>query len=398
MAEEHKSIIEKIIEAYKQYAPKNITLSQFTEMVEQDPKLLTDIGGAFSTYNPNLARLHRELDTENIESKDSFRNKLKESIDENASEKRAAEIAKMYEKIILSDDDILTAAWAFETLNENQRQDLAIKIICAVNQYFGIADKIKVSYRQDVYKKLIQKFVLKLLGVMEHKKYEFIDYSGLYQKRKITITPVSDFLEFIEIISHEYGHFIDHEYPDFGMLGAQVAAYGHSVYSSIEGDKIYKSNPTEISSLKIEYVVTEHIKKVLDEQKLKKPDLYIKSLNICINYWRAKFAGIDLKYKKILKSADAAEKQMLKTRELVVQRLYPGQDIENVDLAQWVNMVVEANKTKQVKKETEKYHKLVQKAKEYGYIKDKLEYYENLLKEFIQSINSKNLLKTNVNY
>ena len=136
MKEERTRIIEKIIETYEKYAPKNITLEQFAQMVEQDPKLLDDIGGKFSTFNPNLARLHRELDTKNIESKDSFRNKLKESIDENASEKRAAEIAKMYEKIILSDDDILTAAWAFETLNENQRQDLAIKIICAVNQYF----------------------------------------------------------------------------------------------------------------------------------------------------------------------------------------------------------------------------------------------------------------------
>ena len=61
-------------------------------------------------------------------------------------------------------------------------------------------------------------------------------------------------------------------------------------------------------------------------------------------------------------------------------------------------MIVEANKTKQVKKATEKYHELKQKAKEYEQIKDKLEHYENLLKKFIQSINSKSLLETNVNY
>ena len=135
----------------------------------------------------------------------------------------------MYEKVILSDDNILQAAWTFDTLNKNQRQDLAIKIIDGINQHFKIEDKINVSYSKDVFKKLILKFVIKLLGIMEHKKYEFINYSGLYQKRKITITPVSKFSDFIGIISHEYGHFIDNNYPDLGIFGAQIGEYGHSV-------------------------------------------------------------------------------------------------------------------------------------------------------------------------
>ena len=275
-----------IIDIYEKYAPKNITLEQFAQMVERDSKLMTDIGGKFSTFNADLARLYKKIDTENPESINNFRNKLKEFIDKNATEKRGSEIAKIYEKIILSDDDILQAAWTFGILNEKQKQDLAIKIIDGINQHFEIEDKIKVSYSKDVFRKLIMQFLVKLLGAMEDKKYEFINYSGGYndRKKKITIIPVSNFLEFIGIISHEYGHFIDHRYPDFGMLGAQVAEYGYSVYSQIEGDEIYKSNPTEISSFKIQDIVIEHIKKVLDEQTMKKPDLYIKSLNICINY------------------------------------------------------------------------------------------------------------------
>ena len=42
---------EKIIELYENYAPHNITLEQFTQMVEKEPKLLNDIGGNFSTFN-----------------------------------------------------------------------------------------------------------------------------------------------------------------------------------------------------------------------------------------------------------------------------------------------------------------------------------------------------------
>lgn len=392
MKEERTNIVEKIVEAYHKYAPKNITLEQFIDMVGKDHDLMRDIErgtlGEFSTFNPKLARLYKELDTEDTESKDSFRNKLKDSLDTIATEKRVKDIAKIYEEIICSDDDILQAAWTFDTLNENQKQDLAIKIIDGINQHFEIKDKIKVSYRKDLFKKSILKFVVKLLGIMEHKKYEFINYGGLYGKRKITIIPVSNFLGFIGIISHEYGHFIDDNYPNLGMLGAQFAAYGRSVYSSIEGDEIYKSNPTEISSFKIEDAVSEHIRKVLEEQTIKKPELYIESLNICISYWRVKFAGVDLKYKKIIKSIDDAKEQMHKTREMMVRRLYPDQDIENMDVVKLVNMVEEANKTKEVKEATEKYHNLAQKAeaKEYKDTKDKLEHYELTKKSYIKKL------------
>ena len=117
--------------------------------------------------------------------------------------------------------------------------------------------------------------------------------------------------------------------------------------------------------------------------------------NRVINYWRARVAGMELKYKKLMKSVDDAAKQVSEKKELMVRRLYPDQDIDNVAEEQLINMVAEANKTDIVKKAKAKYNKLLQKTKEYEDTNDKLEDYENLLEEFMRKIKIKNLPKTN---
>ena len=117
--------------------------------------------------------------------------------------------------------------------------------------------------------------------------------------------------------------------------------------------------------------------------------------NRVINYWRARVAGMELKYKKLMKSVDDAAKQVSEKKELMVRRLYPDQDIDNVAAEQLINMVAEANKTDIVKKAKAKYNKLLQKTKEYEDTNDKLEDYENLLEEFMRKIKIKNLPKTN---
>lgn len=96
-----------------------------------------------------------------------------------------------------------------------------------------------------------------------------------------------------------------------------------------------------------------------------------------------------------MKSVDDAAKQVSEKKELMVRRLYPDQDIDNVAAEQLINMVAEANKTDIVKKAKAKYNKLLQKTKEYEDTNDKLEDYENLLEEFMRKIKIKNLPKTN---
>ena len=119
----------KIYDKYEKYAPKNITLAQFAKMIKRDPKLLDDLNGEFSTYNIELARALKKLNPEQDKSKDKFRNTLKKSLNDTAMEQRAKEIAKIYEDIICSNEEILTAAWTFESLSNKQKLELAVNIV-----------------------------------------------------------------------------------------------------------------------------------------------------------------------------------------------------------------------------------------------------------------------------
>ena len=51
---------QKVAKIYEKYAPKNISLQKFRQMIKQDPSLLDDIGGKFSTFDPELAKLFKE--------------------------------------------------------------------------------------------------------------------------------------------------------------------------------------------------------------------------------------------------------------------------------------------------------------------------------------------------
>jgi AraC-like DNA-binding protein len=108
-----------------------------------------------------------------------------------------------------------------------------------------------------------------------------------------------NFENFIDTLSHEYEHFIDHRFPNLGLLGAQIADYGDKVYASSKYSySEYRKNPTEISSFKLGDIVRKNITRILQEQIEKKPDLYIKTLQTTIKKLRTEFAAQKFKIQR----------------------------------------------------------------------------------------------------
>ena len=293
---------EKLIELYKKYAPHNITLERFAEMVEKDPSLLNDINGEFSTFDTELS-----MASKYNPSTDAFRQRLKDSIDENVAEQVALEYAKIYEKVICSDDTIIDDAIRFDDLSEEAKQDLARRIIQGANKYLNINSDLEVEYQDSYYGEEKSeathhriKFIDKFLNLFKRKQAKRVNYAlggKLVHWRKIHLYKKYEFIEFIVTLSHEYAHFIDYNYPDRGMLGAQIANYGGKIYAPAPHPG-YPVNPTEFSSFYIEEIVGKHIQKVLIEQARKRLEiLNVKLSGARFNFDKATSDLVSTKFK-----------------------------------------------------------------------------------------------------
>ena len=314
MSKKHMVSAEQIKQAYEKYAPKNITLEQFTQMVEQDPHLQEDIQnetlGNFSTFNVKLARALKELSILKTESRDNFRNLLKDSLEPAAMERGAMEYAKIYEEIICSNPDILMAAWSFELLDTEQIQKLIVDIINAINKRLNINITIDAQYLDKELYRLptnrfsdaVHDFIQNFLKKYWPSKAKTAIYGGFYRNRekKLVVSRKSSFGDFINTLSHEYGHFIDRRFPNMGMVGSQIMDYGNYVHANSESDgyERYRANPTEVSSFKIGEVVEKHINEVLQERAKKQPEFYIQFLQKIIDKLKVKSAALVFEEKK----------------------------------------------------------------------------------------------------
>ena len=381
----------KIIDIYKAYAPNNMTLHQFKKILGQDPKLLDEIGGSFSSVDISLAidfKNRQSRKNKNGIPKKEFHKTLSRSVNPNIIKRAAQNYADIYTKIICSDDEILQSAWIFDILNYQQRQDLAIKIIDKINKHFKIEQKLRVLYIdkksqlpfEDILSDILRTVILKVLSKLKRTKYQ-IGWGGLYSSYddSIYILKSANFANFIGTLAHEYGHFIDYKYPDLGGLGAQIACYDKTVYSVQKS--LYKKQPTEISSKKIGEIIKNRISDVLLDQAMKKNDLYTKSLQILIDYTKMQMAAMRVKYARLFKSADNAEKRFLKIKDKIVAKNNPGVDIYKVPVEQLYIMVNKANTTPRVQKAYKKYADRLKKIPaKYEDLSFDLSRYEALLK------------------
>ena len=210
--------------------------------------------------------------------------------------------ADIYTSIIACDDEILCDAWIFDTLDRKQRQELAIKIIDGINKHLGIEQKLKIRYTDDKKRFMTTQTLLQeLFGEFVEKallRTEATKPTGLYnwQEKSIHIIKSESFSDFIKTLSHEYGHFIDNNYPNLGMLGAQIAEYGEQVYNRTGAQ--HHKNATERASIDIAEAVRQQVLLFLQKQQESKPDLYKKALTKAVTNLELKLAAINLKSTK----------------------------------------------------------------------------------------------------
>ena len=371
--------------AYDKYAPKNISFIEFATMINDNPKLVQGIVGEFSTVNSELTKLFKKLNKNNGISEYDFRKKLRASMKKDAMNQNVDRQVKLYADIICSDDDILMDAWTFDTLNRKQRQELAIKIIDGINEQLGIDKKLKVKYIdkkiQDVQFFLLDglaTIIIKIVNQFAHENYQIRERRGTYRKSKIIVMEHSLFSGFLNVLSHEYGHFIDDKYPDLGMVGSQIAYYGSEVYSSRKSDEIYRMNPTEASSFTIGDAVEKGIVQALKDMAKAKPELYAKALQKLIDYTKVKIAAIELKYAKLFKLIERFDKKYQDIKSEVAKQMYPG--YEKLSVSQFAEVVHKVNEIPKVKRAYERYLKWENKMpKEYLRLQMDLGSYEDLL-------------------
>ncbi len=395
MSDTKKPLSKEIIEAYEKYAPKNISLEQFAEIAEKDPFLMAQIEkgeiGAFSTFYPEIAKAAKKVKNNSM-TKDDFMGLLLRSMDLNLTRKVALNFANLYADIISSDDDILYGAWCFEVLKAKQRQDLAKKIINAINKRLGIENKLDIKYHginsSNIFVKNLERFLLYINKKIAHMDQYCRGYYDNKGNGTICVYEHSNFAGFISTLSHEYGHFIDRNYPDLGALGSQIAFWGYEHYST---QKNYSAQPTEISSQEIEYMVSWKTSNLLEEQAKKKPKLYAKA----VKYIETRFAALKFKYRNLLNSLENAEKEYFATiTEMAKGRIT---NYERFTPQQLLDIIPDLAQDSRVKKTYKAYLKCKAKIpEEYEVLQKKLEKSKELLKEidmslFIENSGSRNM-------
>ncbi|MFQ6704010.1 MAG: hypothetical protein ACLRFP_02945, partial [Alphaproteobacteria bacterium] len=73
----------KALNVHETYAPTNLSLQDFLRMLKEDPKLLDDIHGNFSSFNPELSKIFKQYKAGKITGK-QFRKDVYYAINEEA--------------------------------------------------------------------------------------------------------------------------------------------------------------------------------------------------------------------------------------------------------------------------------------------------------------------------
>lgn len=329
-------IPDKAISIYKKYVPQNISLDKFLEDVERNPHILDDIGGKFSSFNPKLSQAFKAQQSGNMPT-DDLHAVLNDAVDWRARYDTPNVFAELYMDVITSDDDILRGAWTYTILNRKQRQELARRIIDGMDARLRLKKKAKVAYtdnkkrhlpRTEMIIMLIRDIAGKLdKNTRKTKRRGFYSSTG----NAIVLNKAETFSDFIALIGHEYGHFIDFIYPNLGMLGAQIANYGGQTYQSSakHGRLDYLLNPTEMSSRQIQRELRNRVDIVLEEQARQKPELFISSMETVIGHIKAKIAAMRLKYAKKAQDIESQDEYKALNESLSMYKLQLEQFKQN---------------------------------------------------------------------
>jgi hypothetical protein len=276
MSDSQKTMNEKIKEVYEKNAPANITLQQFTKMVEQDPSLL-DSSGQFSTFNPELskaaksgqyhkvAEIFKQATTNLSNTANQMSDYWLELLDMNKSFIKAARNATPEKEIVAYEVLFGLLSHAF---CEDNDCDIEVRVVTSW-------DGINVNHENDKYRdgthlsgfmlnapenisdaerqKIIEEVRKNPDAHPYAKKTSFV-YVNIDNIRKNFPDKSDFFYEMISVFVHEMQHALDFQHPNRGALGAQVEHIDRK--SGME----YTESPAENSAYSVENMLIKRLK------------------------------------------------------------------------------------------------------------------------------------------
>ncbi len=274
----------KILEIYEKYAPKNISLQHFKQMVKQDPSLLNSCG-EFSTFDLKLNQAfksgkHDELPNIFTSAMVRFSDKFTQFSDEWVSwleeHKELADIARN----ATPDNEIAAYTNLFEALSKS----FCDKYGCFVSVHV-ITDWATALYKPDKQywdetlgfcqpshtikwpkgisvseKQRIKQHVFEQLRKDPNPAYPKQIYEHLVRESDVYINikhvkqlfPQELFNQMLSCFAHEMHHALDFQHPNKGILGEQTI---HIDRQTKEKTVSYKNSASENSSYAIQFTL-----------------------------------------------------------------------------------------------------------------------------------------------
>lgn len=216
----------------------------------------------YSTFDTEIAKLEREFE-EKISKIPTFNpiakthlvskyiKKMSDIIEMRNANFVTGERVERYIDIILSNQQILDMVQNFEQLSKKEIIDLAKLILDASATTYGTAGDVIASKNDSVFYDRKTR-TIHLLD----------DYTGVTQPLAL----------FLKQLAHEDNHRIDHQNPEFGMIGNQIIKWNSVNYRGEEsiGNEMYRLQPIEQSSYYLDLPVLAGVFLTLENKKTQK--------------------------------------------------------------------------------------------------------------------------------
>lgn len=216
----------------------------------------------YSTFDTEIAKLEREFEektskipTFNPVAKtyliSEYIKKMSDIIDMRNANFVTGERVERYIDIILSNQQILNMVQNFEQLSKKEIIDLAKLILDASATTHGTAGDVIASKNESVFYDRNTR-TIHLLD----------DYTGATQPLAL----------FLKHLAHEDNHRIDHQNPEFGMVGNQIMKWNSVNYRGGKsiGNEMYRLQPIEQSSYYLDFPVLTGVFLTLENKKTQK--------------------------------------------------------------------------------------------------------------------------------
>lgn len=271
---------------WKQYAPNNQTFDEFKAMANGNLDEMKQMvknwdglgkGAAYSTYDPKMSKAFKDFEAKEEELKQWWYDELDKAYQKYLNNGatgdfyKSDEYAQLVKQYYKKDDEAresIPTQW--QIAQEFQLKNLANVVderVAVFDDVLASNPEISSKLQPNNWRRLtnqektavVQQLVDEYATKLGTPKAEIIikkirwDWGGYYTPGTNKITLNSRHLNeasLKSILSHEYGHLVDHLDPNAGALGSQYSYYGNKIYSN-KRSKGYRVALTEQSSFAI---------------------------------------------------------------------------------------------------------------------------------------------------